>query len=714
MISDKFEQIIIKNADLLKSLYNNKIFFISDLTSGGLLQNTDILTENASFFDDEDQNCFSKLITSDFLQNYSFPALFDFKKTVELYKGSSLPDDERIASAFTMSRVNFLGTDGIRGKVVFKIKNDPLIDLVANNSFSPQLVELCSFSFASMLMENDVIKKSDTVVIGDDGRDIATEWKLKNAVIDGFIKSGLNIYDLGIVPTAIVPFQILKKDMRAGAVLTASHNPSNQNGIKFFLDGKKLLPEGEFGDYMLSAYMYHYCTQPIPAQKRGEVVTATNVTDESESLIYSILPDNTSEILKGVTLVFDSANGAFDTIGRKTLDSLDIPYTSVNEAPTGVNINKNCGVAEIEGTELFEGSGYDGHVPFVKELFDKGRSIETGDVFGMALDGDGDRCFLLCFDKERDCIHVIDGDKCGYILSEYFINKRELDPKDYYFVSTIESDLMTASSAQNNLGLNTKIVSVGDKWIGNFTGGELLVGLEISGHIIFPVKVVSESGKEKTLLTGNGLLTGLLSLVAIKELGLPPEKIVEPFEPGMSKTSYVFIVDKSRFYRNSTVWIQDRELLTNEISRLTNEGKLTDETKLEFENKEDLNVLYANIVTEDGVAGCIFTRNSGTEDKNAIYMQGKEELKDTLLYLGKKIQDHHTEVMKNRDKIEFLYETVILSQLKEKKEVSFTEVKSSVENELSCEVNEGDLFSVVYGLKKEGRISFENEVIKLI
>ncbi len=710
----KFEQLILKNTDRLTKLFEKKIFIISNLVSGGLLQDENLLIKNASIFYSEDEEYISKLLTSDFIENYSFPALIDFQKTVELFKGSSLSDDERIASAFTMSRINFLGTDGIRGKVVSTIKENALLDLITLNSFTPQLVELCSFSFASMLAEKQILQTGDTVVIGDDGRDIAYDWKLKNAVVDGFTKAGLDVYDLGIVPTAIVPFQLLKRDLRVGAVLTASHNPANQNGIKFFLDGKKLLPEGEFGDYVFSAFMYHYCTQADLPKKSGKLIVASNVEEESESFLNSVLPDNTADVLKDVTLVFDSANGAFDTIGRRMLNLLNITYTSVNETPTGANINKSCGVAEIEGTELFEANGYDGYVPFVKELFDKGRAGEAGKVFGMALDGDGDRCFLLYFDKEKDCIHVIDGDKCGYVLSEYLINKKELNPKDYYFVSTIESDLMTASSAKETLGLNTKIVSVGDKWIGNFSEGELLVGLEISGHIIFPIKVTSETGKENTLLTGIGLLTGLLSLVAIKELDLSPTRITEPFEPGMSKTFYVFIVDKSRFYRNSSVWINDRELLNTEVNRLVKENRLPADTKLEFEDKEDVNVLYANIVTEKGVAGCIFTRNSGTEDKNAIYMQGKEELKDSLLYLGKKIQDHHTEEMKNRDKVEFKYETLILSKLEENREVSFADVKSSIENELECEVGESDLFSVVYGLKKEGRVNFENEILKLV
>ena len=312
-------------------------------------------------------------------------------------------------------------------------------------------------------------------------------------------------------------------------MLTASHNPSNQNGIKYFVDGKKLLPEGPLGDYTLSVYMYTHCLlEPLP-EKIGSHVLAENVTEKGEQFILSALPENSAQLLGDTILVLDSANGAFTDISKKVLGTLDITYSSRNEEPSGTNINRNCGVAEIEGTELFEAAGYDSHIPFIQEMFDRGREHEAGKVFGIALDGDGDRGFLLYYDKNSDCIHVIDGDKCGYILADFYIKTKGLNPADYWFVSTIESDIMTATSAQKKLGLNTKIVSVGDKWIGNFEEGEMLVGLENSGHLIFPIAFENDEGEEVTLLTGIGLLTGLMTLVAIKELDLPPERIVEPF-----------------------------------------------------------------------------------------------------------------------------------------------------------------------------------------
>lgn len=710
---EKFERLISNSEKRLTELSRKKIFFVSNLIKGGLLQDKNILEKNAEFFPDNVEDIFNLLITSDFVQNYSFPALVDFRKTVELYKNSSLPENERISSAFLMSRVNFMGTDGIRGKVALDVEDDFLVDLILKNAFTPQLVEICAFSFANLLIEQDVLKENDTVVFGNDGRDRATGGKLKNAVIDGFNRAKVNVYDLGIIPTAFVPYQILKKGLRAGAVLTASHNPSNQNGIKIFFDGKKLLPEGEFGDYVLSAHMYYYCTQDKLPQKSGSVTIAENVLDESEKFVLSVLPKNTPDLLKDIVVVFDSANGAFTDTGKRVLNTLNVNYTSVNEVPDGANINRSCGVAELEGHGLFSAEGYNGYIPFVKEVFDIGRKNEPGKVYGIALDGDGDRGFLLYYDKEKDCIHPINGDKCGYILAEYFIKIKNLNPKDYYFVSTIESDLMTASSAGKVLGLNTKIVSVGDKWICNFKEGALLVGLEISGHLIFPISFKNDSGAEVTLLSGIGLLTGLMSLAAIKSLGLSPERAVKPFEPGISKTYYVFFVDKSKFYRNSNIWVKDCELIQNEISKFINEGLLSSDTELVFEGKEDPNILYVNIVNTEGLRGCIFIRNSGTEDKIATYVQGENELKEVLFYLGSVIRDNHISLMKNRDREEYKYETFIYTTLKRQKEIGFREMKTAMEKKMQYIINESDLFSVVYGLKKEGKIKFENKIIRL-
>ncbi|MCL2264819.1 MAG: hypothetical protein FWC22_02145 [Treponema sp.] len=677
-----------------------------------------------------DEKTVAALLSCGWLEKYPTAVCIDLPKAAGLYLSLNLREEERIDTAFTMARINFMGTDGVRGKVVTRSsnevsggKNENFISALLNdNAFTPDLVETTSFAFAKLLLDKKIVNSGDTgssavstAVIGNDGRDLAYDWILNNSVRSGFIKAGLNVLDLGVVPTAVIPWKNLQLGHRAGACLTASHNPSNQNGIKYFIDGKKLVPEGELGDYALSAYMYNYgCVEHLAKDaESGEVSRAAgkiieyNAEDDSIRWMLDVLGGETKEALKGITLIFDSANGATDTIGRKVLESLAADFISVNEKCTGDNINRGVGVAEIEGTEYYSGRDYDKHILTVKKIFDEGRKSSRERIFGIAVDGDGDRGFLLYYSKKNDDVYVLDGDKCGYILAQYLVNVKKIKADDYWFLSTIESDIMTSSAAGRNLGLNTKIVSVGDKWIGNFKDGKVLVGLEISGHLIFPIEVSAPDGSKKTLLSGVGLLTGLLSICAIKGLALSEEKIIEPFEPGFSKTYYVFFVDKTRHYRGSAVWNKDKELVEKEINEAIGRLKLPKTTVIKYEDKEDLNVLYINILDGEKILGVLFMRNSGTEDKNATYVKGEKKYEEVLCEIGVKVQKMHAAEMKNENRIEYKYEQAIIKNL------NANSGKTTIDSVLAelDGVSESDLFSVVYGLKKEGRVSVMERLV---
>jgi phosphoglucosamine mutase len=655
-----------------------------------------------------DKGTVAALMSSGWLERYPAAVCIDMDKAAALYESSR--DGDRIGTAFTMARVNYMGTDGVRGKVVTKTKENFIADLLKDNAFTPELVEAASYSFAKILLAQKILNPGDTAVIGNDGRDLAYDWILNNSVRSGFTKAGLNVLDLGVVPTAVIPWKCLQLGHRAGACLTASHNPSNQNGIKFFIDGKKLVPDGELGDYVLSAYMYNYCyNEKLPPSPIGKVSEYSAEAD-SVKWMEDVLGSEMKPALEGLTLIFDSANGATDTIGRKVLQNLGASYISVNEKCTGDNINRDVGVAEIEGTEFFAGGEYARHIPTVRRVFDEGRKSAEGSVYGIALDGDGDRGFLLYYSKKEDCVFVLDGDKCGYMLAEYLIKSKGLDPKGYWFLSTIESDLMTASAAAENLGLNTRIVSVGDKWIGNFTGGEVLVGLEISGHLIFPIDVSAPGGKKQVLLSGVGLLTCLISICAIKGLGLGEAKIIEPFEPGFSKTYYVFFVDKSLHYRGSAIWNKDKALVEKAVADASAAGKLPGGTRLVYEDKEDLNVLYINILDGEKLLGVLFMRNSGTEDKNAVYVKGGREFEEILCDIGADVQKMHTAEMKNKNRAEYKYEQAVMESLKSGGgKTTVDKVLAKLEG-----VSESDLFGVIHGLKKEGRASVAGSIIYTI
>ncbi|ERP39092.1 N-acetylglucosamine-1-P-mutase [Chitinivibrio alkaliphilus] len=689
----------------LDELIAQKIFLVDSLETGTLLSRS----SRADLFPDGSESALEELLLSDFFEKYGTPVLIDMQKAVSLYLSSTEPDTgERQKTALMMGRVNFMGTDGIRGKVVLNPHKDFIAALLSDNAFTPDLVRITSFAFAEILKRNEIARPGDTFVVGNDGRDKAYEWKLITAVRDGFLRAGINVLDIGVVPTAIIPLKMLQNSFRGGACLTASHNPSNQNGIKFFIDGAKLLPEGDLGDYTLSAYMFNYCRlEELPDPCAS--VEEQNVEDEARNFMKQVLPDSMESILQECTLVFDSANGATHTIGTALLKELKVNFACTNETPRGDNINRECGVAEIEGTELFTAQEYDAHIPFVQELFDRGRAEGSGKVWGVPLDGDGDRGFLLYYDKDSDAVHVLDGDKCGYILARYLIEKKGADPKNTWFISTIESDIMTANAAEKNLGLNKKVVAVGDKWIGNFSEGQLLVGLEISGHLIFPIEVENNAGESQELLSGVGLLTGLITLAAVKELNLYREEILTPFEPGFSETLYTYFVDKSLFYRGSDIWKQDVDLIEEEVAAAKKEGHLPGDVQVSYEEKEDINVLYANIMSGDALLGVLFARNSGTEDKNAVYVKGQQEYKGVLSKIGTRVQGFHIAVMKNTSSVEYFCEKTVKDAVASGS-TSVDDVLSLLEN-AGKEVSETDLFAVLHGMKKEGVVHVEGRTV---
>ncbi|MCL2276506.1 MAG: hypothetical protein FWC21_01275 [Treponema sp.] len=653
------------------------------------------------------------LLRNDWLLEYPFAVCVDIEKAVSLYLSLDGGNEEKTDKALSMARVNFMGTDGARGRVSAELKENVLIDFFNDNAFTPDFAEITSFAFLKLLLDNDIIAAGDTVIIGNDGRDEAYNWVLNNSVRSGFTKADLNVLDLGVAPTAVIPRKNLQLGHRAGACLTASHNPSNQNGIKYFIDGKKLVPEGALGDYALSAYMYNYSfIEKLPLTANGKI-TEKNVTEDSADWMIDVLGSSMKNALKDTTLIFDSANGASDTTGKLVLDKLGARYISVNEKSDGGNINRGCGVAEIEGTEYFKGIDYSKHINTIKKIFDEGRKSSDNDVYGIAVDGDGDRGFVLFYSKKEDIVYVLDGDKCGYIIADYLIKSKNLNAKDFWFLSTIESDIMTSSEAKKNLGLKTEIVSVGDKWIGNFKKGNALVGLEISGHVIFPIEVArnktmalngtaaDQNEKKQILLSGVGLLTGLMTIQAIKRLNLSEEKIIKPFEPGFSKTYYIFFIDKTMFYRDGALWNMDKKIAEDEIKKAAENKKLPRASVIKYEDKEDLNVLYLSVYREEELIGVLFTRNSGTEDKNAVYVKGRKEYEDVLCEIGAKIQKAHAREMKNKTRAEYKYEQAIINNLE------MNNGKTTVDSVLSDikGVSETDLFSVIHGLKKEGRIN---------
>jgi hypothetical protein len=160
-------------------------------------------------------------------------------------------------------------------------------------------------------------------------------------------------------------------------------------------------------------------------------------------------------------------------------------------------------------------------------------------------------------------------------------------------------------------------------------------------------------------------------------------------------------VDKDRHYRGSTLWNKNKEIVEKAVGEAVANASLPPDTAIQYEDKEDLNVLYINITADQKTIGVLFMRNSGTEDKNATYVKGEKQYEKVLCEIGKKIQRLHSANMKNESRAEYKYEQAVLRNLYD------YNGKTTVDNVLAAldSVSEADLFGVIHGLVKEGRVS---------
>ncbi|MBP5251193.1 MAG: hypothetical protein J6Z17_02140 [Treponema sp.] len=579
-------------------------------------------------------------VKSSAFTSYSLPALVDIDKVISLLPEN--PSEEDCAKVLKLSLFSFMGTDGMRGKVSVDSFGymESLRKYIGENLITVPLLELSIAAFVRMLKETG--RRLD-VCIGNDSRDKATEWTLVNAVKNSFLKGGVKLSNLGVVPTPYVPQFMLANNIQGGAVLTASHNPSNQNGIKFFFDGKKLLSDGKDGDFILSAYMVEFAlAEKIPDEKKYDAVEYDYLDEAVKFLNETVKPEYRDKIAK-TRIIADAANGAWSLFAKKYFEDNGMNVLLLNCKPEGENINHNCGVAEIEGHASFTKEELAAAPEVIRRVYDEGKASKES-VYGIAVDGDGDRGFVMKYDAASDSVIVYDGDAEAYLIETLIHGD---SGKKKTAVYTIESDLMVGIEMQEKFGLEPKMVDVGDKWICNQNAEELAIGFESSGHAIVPCMAGG-----KILLTGNGLLTALLTIASMEDGNAS-------FEKGYSNTLYTYFVKKELFYNGSPLWNEDAEVIKAELAKLSG-------VSYETVSMKDPNVLVFSIFKDAKKCALIFIRNSGTEDKNAVYLKCRNGFENSFLPVTQKIRELHREKMLDPTREEVVFEKKILEIIKEK------------------------------------------------
>ncbi|MCF8719515.1 hypothetical protein [Nitrospina gracilis] len=372
------------------------------------------------------------------------------------------------------------GTDGIRREVA--LSSHPSI-----KGLTPQQAFLEKGVITDLFMEQYAYAHVQTVLkerrrdtrpvfaVAWDPRDI--EGKFNEAVVRGIRKAGADAHVLGIAPTPLVPMYVQYANADGGFMVTASHNPKDQNGIKIFLAhrGMKLLPENDIALTRALLDAPPLVNHPLQGKRIDRHESALDLF-----LHFSLDPENSwvddPARFKNITLVVDPACGALTGIAAAVLRRAGFGRVIETNTHMDGHVNVNSGVADLEGhrtitaEEIDSRSGAFRKHKAVVKLFQLGRrhraEIQNGKrrIAGAVFDADGDRFYRLDYDPFQDHLTVSSGDETAYLQAAYLVGKQPDRYKNAAYIHTVESDLNTGIAAQK-LGLKRQLSAVGDKWI---------------------------------------------------------------------------------------------------------------------------------------------------------------------------------------------------------------------------------------------------------
>jgi phosphoglucosamine mutase len=379
------------------------------------------------------------------------------------------------------------GTDGVRG--------------VANKDITAELALDLSVAAAHVLGEaGEFNGRRPVAIVGRDPR--ASGEFLAAATAAGLASAGVDVRDAGVLPTPAIAHLVAELGADLGAMLSASHNPMPDNGIKFFArGGHKLADELEDA---IEARMREDWQRPTGAGV-GRITALTDGADRYVAHLLSVLPHR----LDGLHIVLDTANGAASVVAPRVFAEAGARVTHIGGEPNGVNINDGCGSTHLD--RLCEAV------------------IAAGADLGLAFDGDADRCLAV------DATGApVDGDQIMAVIALDMKERGAL--RGDTLVATVMSNLgMVQAMAES--GIKVLQTGVGDRYVleGMREGGYSLGG-EQSGHVVMLDHAT----------TGDGTLTGLMIASRVAQTGRPLADLAAV----MSRYPQVLInvkdVDKSR------------------------------------------------------------------------------------------------------------------------------------------------------------------------
>jgi phosphoglucosamine mutase len=368
----------------------------------------------------------------------------------------------------------YFGTDGVRGSV----GADPM-----SAEFALRLA-----SAAAQVL----VPAGGTVLIGKDTR--LSGYMFESALEAGFVAAGADVLLIGPLPTPGIAYLTQQFNANLGVVISASHNPYQDNGIKFF-DGKGSKLSDEIEEEIEKRLQQPAIT--LESGKLGQAKRIDTARTRYQEFCAETFPDDLD--LDGMKVVFDGANGAGYKVGPRTLNDLGADVVTIGCSPNGRNINDGCGST-------------------APALLQKTVPAVEADV-GIALDGDGDRVVMV--DEKGE---IVDGDQLLYILATA---RKEEGKLKGPVVGTVMSNLGLEHALKRH-DIEFKRASVGDRYVLETlrqTGG--IIGGETSGHMICLDQTT----------TGDGLVSALQILAVMKRTGEPLSKLAA----GMSRYPQIML-----------------------------------------------------------------------------------------------------------------------------------------------------------------------------
>ncbi|MBE7079121.1 MAG: phosphoglucosamine mutase [Clostridiales bacterium] len=398
----------------------------------------------------------------------------------------------------------YFGTDGFRGEA-----NE---GLTAEHAF--KIGRFLGWYFTEKRRKFDSGRAR--IVIGKDTR--RSGYMFEYALVGGLVASGADAYLLHVTTTPSVAYVVCAEGFDCGIMISASHNPYYDNGIKLFNGAGEKMDEEVIR--LVEGYLdgedvgFGAGAQPPYAKRENIGRSVDYVAGRNRYVGYLISLGMYS--FKGIKIGLDCANGSAWTIAKAVFDALGATTVLIGGEPDGTNINQGCGSTHIEKLQaLVKAQGL--HV-------------------GFAYDGDADRC--LCVDENGE---IVDGDKIIYLCAKYLKDRGELLKNTV--VTTVMSNF-GLYKALERLGVSYKKTAVGDKYVyEKMTQEGYVLGGEQSGHIIF----------SKYASTGDGVLTSLMVMQAMLDTKKSLSALAAPMEVYPQVLKNVRVADKRRAVKDEEV-----------------------------------------------------------------------------------------------------------------------------------------------------------------